>query len=104
MSNINLTRTQAATLDQVLRNSFDIRALAQMGQEIALGKFDATMQEVFDLAALARHRHGLNLTAHPRRMRVAVAMFHCVSATALSEQDCDAVLACGLLKALRNAA
>mgnify|MGYP003122696663 CR=1 FL=1 len=104
MSNITLTRTQACTLDRVLRNCFDMRALADMGQKIALGKFDATMQEVFDLASLCRQRHGLNLTEHPRRMRVAVAMFHCIAATALSTEDCDAIIACDLIQAVRDAA
>ena len=104
MTNITLTRTQACTLDRVLRNSFDMRALSALGQQVELGKLDATMKEVFRLAMLTTHRHGLNLTEHPRRMRVAIAMFHCIAMTSVSDEDCDAMIACGLLKALKGAA
>ena len=102
MSIPTLTRTEAAALEQVLRNSFTIKSLADLGVQVRLGKLDATMEEVFDLASVAAGRNGLNLAEKPSRRRVAIEMFHCIRMTDLSDREVSAVIESGLLKTLRK--
>ena len=108
--NINLTNAQTAALEQTLRNSFNMGALADLGHASVTGrtlngaKFDATMSEVFDLAALCDKRQGLSLSSNPNRLRVAVSMFRCIRLTAISEDDMDAIISSGLARALRQIA
>ncbi len=107
---MNLTNAQAAALEQTLRNSFNMGALSSLGSATRIGRtadgleFKTTIQEAFDLASLIDQGRSLNIARNSVRRRVAIDMFRCIRITAVSSEDCDALIESGLLKALRDVA